>query len=221
MKKANNKSFFPSTELRAYHSENENEKRMIVEGYAIVFNSESRDLGGFTEFVSPNALDEALERNSDVLALYNHDYSNVLGRQSSETLKLYKDERGVKFELDLPDTNLGRDVYELVKRGDLKGNSFGFTVEKDKWEKRGSDVIRTIEKIKDLFEISIVSLPAYEATELTKRNFEEFIQADEVQEKEEQIEVITDEISTNEVEAEDESKSEDSDVFPQNLLKYI
>jgi len=214
-----NKSFFPSTELRAYNKE-ENENRMVVGGYAIVFNSESRDLGGFTEFVAPEALDEALERNADVLALYNHDYSNVLGRQSSETLKLYKDERGVRFELDLPETTLGRDVYELVKRGDLKGNSFGFTVEKDNWEKRDGNVIRTIEKIKDLYEISIVSLPAYEATELTKRNFEEFIQADEVQVEDKQIEA-TDEISTNEVKADDEPKSEESDVFPQNLLKYI
>ena len=215
----NNKSFFPSTELRAYKKEDK-EDRMVVGGYAIVFNSESRDLGGFTEFVAPDALDEALERNADVLALYNHDYSNVLGRQSSETLKLYKDERGVRFELDLPETTLGRDVYELVKRGDLKGNSFGFTVEKDNWEKRDGNVIRTIEKIKDLYEISIVSLPAYEATELTKRNFEEFIQADEVQTEDEQIEAI-DEISTNEVKAEDEPKTEESDVFPQNLLKYI
>jgi HK97 family phage prohead protease len=213
-----NKSFFPSTELRAYNKE-EKEDRMVVGGYAIVFNSESRDLGGFTEFVSPNALDEALERNSDVLALYNHDYSNVLGRQSSETLQLYKDERGVRFELDLPDTTLGRDVYELVKRGDLKGNSFGFTVEKDNWEKRDGNVIRTIEKIKDLFEISIVSLPAYEATELTKRNFEEFIHSDDVQDNEEQVEAIN-ENSTNEVEAEDEP-SDESNVFPQNLLKYI
>lgn len=171
--KNNNKQFFPSVELRAYKTEEE-ESRMLVEGYAIVFNSESRDLGGFTEVVKENALDKALERNTDVLALYGHDYQNVLGRQSADTLQLEKDERGIKFTLDLPNTQLGRDVYTLVERGDLKGNSFGFTVEKDSWDKKGDKVIRTIEQVRDLFEISIVSLPAYEATELTKRNYEEF-----------------------------------------------
>jgi len=160
----NNKQFFPSVELRAYMSEDED--KMLLEGYAIVFNSESRDLGGFTEVVKENALDNALNRNSDVLALYGHDYANVLGRQSAGTLKLDKDEKGIKFMLDLPNTQLGRDVYTLVERGDLRGNSFGFTVEKDSWDKVGDKVIRTIEQVKDLFEISIVSLPAYEATEL-------------------------------------------------------
>jgi len=176
----NNKQFFPSVELRAYMSEDED--KMLLEGYAIVFNSESRDLGGFTEVVKENALDNALNRNSDVLALYGHDYANVLGRQSAGTLKLDKDEKGIKFMLDLPNTQLGRDVYTLVERGDLKGNSFGFTVEKDSWNKVGEKVVRTIEQVKELFEISIVSLPAYEATELVKRSYEDFTTEPEVEE---------------------------------------
>jgi HK97 family phage prohead protease len=195
--KNNNKQFFPSVELRAYKTEEES--RMLVEGYAIVFNSESRDLGGFTEVVKENALDKALERNTDVLALYGHDYQNVLGRQSANTLQLEKDERGIKFTLDLPNTQLGRDVYTLVERGDLKGNSFGFTVEKDSWDKKGDKVIRTIEQVRDLFEISIVSLPAYEATELVKRNFEEF--AEDI------TEAIPEDIADG--------------IFPQTILKYL
>jgi HK97 family phage prohead protease len=195
--KNNNKQFFPSVELRAYKTEEES--RMLVEGYAIVFNSESRDLGGFTEVVKENALDKALERNTDVLALYGHDYQNVLGRQSADTLQLEKDERGIKFTLDLPSTHLGRDVYTLVERGDLKGNSFGFTVEKDSWDKKGDKVIRTIEQVRDLFEISIVSLPAYEATELVKRNFEEF--AEDI------TEAIPEDIADG--------------IFPQTILKHL
>ena len=195
--KNNNKQFFPSVELRAYKSEEE--ARMLVEGYAIVFNSESRDLGGFTEVVKENALDKALERNTDVLALYGHDYQNVLGRQSANTLQLEKDERGIKFTLDLPNTQLGRDVYTLVERGDLKGNSFGFTVEKDSWDKKGDKVIRTIEQVRDLFEISIVSLPAYEATELVKRNFEEF--AEDI------TEALPEDIADG--------------IFPQTILKHL
>ena len=195
----NNKQFFPNTELRAYKSE-EGDK-MAVEGYAIVFNSESRDLGGFTEIVAPNALDGALESNTDVLALYGHDYQNVLGRQSAGTLKLSKDERGIKFNLDLPNTQLGRDVYTLVERGDLKGNSFGFTVNRDNWDKdKSGKVVRTIEEVKDLFEISIVSLPAYEATELTMRSFDTFNAESHVNE-----EVI----------------EEGTNVFPHSLLKHL
>ena len=195
----NNKQFFPNTELRAYKSEDGD--KMAVEGYAIVFNSESRDLGGFTEIVAPNALDGALERNTDVLALYGHDYQNVLGRQSAGTLKLSKDERGIKFNLDLPNTQLGRDVYTLVERGDLKGNSFGFTVNRDNWDKdKSGKVVRTIEEVKDLFEISIVSLPAYEATELTMRSFDTFNAESVVNE-----EVI----------------EEGTNVFPHSLLKHL
>ena len=193
----NNKQFFPSVELRAYKSDEDS--RMLVEGYAIVFNSESRDLGGFTEVVKENALDKALERNSDVLALYGHDYQNVLGRQSAGTLQLDKDDKGVRFTLNLPDTQLGRDVYTLVERGDLKGNSFGFTVEKDSWDKVGDKVIRTIEQVKDLFEISIVSLPAYEATELVKRSYADFTTEPEVEEPCENADLV----------------------YPQSILKHL
>jgi HK97 family phage prohead protease len=200
MKKTNNKHFYPSVELRAYKSDDD-DKRMIIEGYAIVFNSESRDLGGFTEIVKENALDKALERNSDVLALFDHDYGQILGRQSADTLKLSKDERGLKFSLDLPNTQLGRDTYTLIERGDLKGNSFGFTIERDNWAKnKDGKVIRTIEEIKDLFEISIVSMPAYEATEVAKRSFDEFTAS------EDEIENI---------------ETTENEVYPHELLKYI
>lgn len=209
--KMNNKQFYPSTEIRAYKDEEEN--RMIVEGYAIVFNSESRDLGGFTEIVMPDAVDNALERNSDVLALYDHDYGQILGRQAANTLKLSKDEKGLKFELDLPPTQLGRDVFALIERGDLRGNSFGFTIEKDNWKKdKDGKVVRTIEQIKDLFEISIVSMPAYEATEVAKRSFDEFIN------DQEEVEVEQTEV---EVEVDEQVETDESEVYPQSILKYL
>ena len=216
----NNRQFFPSTDLRAYNLDEDSSKRMVG-GYAIVFNSESRDLGGFTEFVAPEALNRALERNSDVLALYNHDYANILGRQSSETLRLYKDEKGLRFELDLPDTSLGRDIYELVKRGDLKGNSFGFTVKRDSWKKKEGKVYRTIEEIKDLYEVSIVSMPAYEATDLMKRSFDEFIdEADKVKPNEVTEEVVEETIQEEQTEEKIE-ESNDSGVYPQSILKHL
>lgn len=172
-----NRQFIPASELRAVVSPDSDVMR--IGGYAIVFNSESRDLGGFTEFVAPNALNDALKETEEVLALYNHDYAQVLGRRSSETLKLEKDERGVKFTIDLPNTTLGRDIFELVNRGDLKGTSFGFTVDRDRWSKKDGKAVRTIEKVGKLFEVSIVSMPAYEATEVALRNFDEFMSKDE------------------------------------------
>jgi uncharacterized protein len=133
--------------------------------------------------------------------LFDHDYGQILGRQSADTLKLSKDERGLKFSLDLPNTQLGRDTYTLIERGDLKGNSFGFTIERDNWAKnKDGKVIRTIEEIKDLFEISIVSMPAYEATEVAKRSFDEFTASE-------------DEIGNIE--------TTENEVYPHELLKYI
>ena len=155
----------------------EEEDQKILEGYAGRFNSMSEDLGGFYELIDPRALDEAIK--DDVRALYEHDYKNLLGRTSSETLNLSIDEQGLFIRLKLPNTPLGNNVYELTKRGDLNAMSFGFTVEKESYKKDEDKVIRTIEKIGQLFEVSIVSNPAYKATSATLRNLETFLSKDD------------------------------------------
>ena len=160
-------------EIRNQHNENinapnDNESR-LVQGYAIVFNSESVDLGGFTEIIEPDALDGVIER-SDILCLLNHDIERgVLARCKfgDGSLILEVDEHGLKYEFEAPKTALGDEILEGIRRGDISKCSFGFTVEDDEWIKReDGTVLRRIKKIKQLYDVSLVYSPAYEETEV-------------------------------------------------------
>lgn len=137
----------------------------VIEGYAAVFNSPT-DIGGwFTEEIAPGAFSKAISENGDIRALFNHDWNNVLGRTKSGTLRLSEDERGLKFEVDLPNTSIGRDLAESLKRGDISQCSFGFIPTVEQWDYSVEPAKRTIEEV-DLFEVSVVSIPAYEDTEV-------------------------------------------------------
>lgn len=145
---------------------------MVVEGYAAVFNSWSNDLGGFVERIDPSAFDGVIGKR-DVRALVDHDWSKLLARESAGTLELSVDERGLKYKIQLPETTLGRDLNVLIARGDIQENSFAFTVGGDKWEEReDGSYERTITKVEDLFEVSIVSLPAYNDAKIAQRTLE-------------------------------------------------
>jgi hypothetical protein len=145
---------------------------MVVEGYAAVFNSWSNDLGGFVERIDPSAFEGVIGKR-DVRALVDHDWSKLLARESAGTLELSVDERGLRYKIDLPQTNLGRDLNVLISRGDIQENSFAFTVGEDKWtERQDGTYERTITKVEDLFEVSIVSLPAYNDAKIAQRTLE-------------------------------------------------
>src|SRR5215472_5921150 len=116
---------FLATEVRAISKGN---KRTIA-GYAARYCVLSGDLGGFRERIASGAFKRILATNPDVVCLFNHSDSAVLGRTTAGTLRLSEDTRGLKFECDLPDTTFGRDTYESVKRGDLNGCSFAFMVD--------------------------------------------------------------------------------------------
>ncbi|WP_288845839.1 HK97 family phage prohead protease [uncultured Fructobacillus sp.] len=135
----------------------------VIAGYAVVFDKASQNLGGFVEYILPTAFDDV--DMSDVVALYDHDFANVLGRTSAETLKLNIDKRGLYFELNIPNTTVGRDVYTNIRAGNLQGMSFGFTVVQDDWQS-GTDgvAIRQVETIGELYEVSVVAMPAYQDT---------------------------------------------------------
>lgn len=156
---------------------------MTVAGYAAVFNSPA-DIGDmWQEVVAPGAFAETLRSGSDVLALYSHEIERLLGRQSSGTLRLSEDERGLSVEIDLPDTSDGRDVATLIKRGDLKGMSFGFCVTHDEWDETTTPPKRTIHAV-DLREVTITASPAYEDTECGMRSLEKVKAEREKREKE-------------------------------------
>ena len=150
-----------------------------IRGRAIVYNSRSKDLGGFTEIIQPGAFDHILARQRpklDVVALWNHDNNQLLGRTTSGTLRLIPDDRGVAFELDPPDTTLGRDLMTLCRRGDIAGCSFAFTVDHDGERvdtAEDGSMTRYIERASGLFDVSLVVNPAYGTTSVSVRSIEE------------------------------------------------
>lgn len=137
-----------------------------LEGYAATFNTPAQ-IGGFTETIRPGAFRKSLlNPKADVLALVDHDPGRLLARTSSGTLRLAEDARGLRFDLDLPDTSLGRDVLALAERRDLGGMSFGFRVEQEAWPTRDSRELLTV----NLVEVSVVHAhPAYGQTTLSAR----------------------------------------------------
>lgn len=137
-------------------------------GYAAVFDSLSKDLGGFREKIDRGAFATSLKEGDEVHALFNHDSDKLLGRRGAGTLELWEDDRGLKVEINPPDTSDGRDVVELLRRGDLMSMSFGFYNVKDNWETREGEDIRTIEEAR-LFDVSIVVNPAYNETSVGVR----------------------------------------------------
>ncbi|MEV6399615.1 HK97 family phage prohead protease [Streptomyces sp. NPDC051907] len=146
-----------------------------MRGYAYRFNELSHDLGGFRERIVPGAGMASLERN-DVLATFNHNADNALGRRSSGTLRVGEDEHGGWYEVDLPNTSVGRDVAELLKRGDVKGSSFTFRVDKGGQRRAGTDPetglpIREITAM-DVAELGPVLNPAYPTTDAALRSIE-------------------------------------------------
>ena len=140
-----------------------------VSGYAIVFNSPSVDLGGFTEIVAPGALARTLLENPDVLCLRDHKPEMLLGRTKAGTLSLSTDDKGLRFTCNLPNTTTANDLAANLQRQDIDSCSFGMQVVDDKWvSDSAGNVVRTLLDI-NVFEISVVSFPAYEATSASIR----------------------------------------------------
>ena len=136
---------------------------MTLSGYAAVFNSASEPLP-FIERIAPGAFKRSLSSRNDIKLLWNHDSSSVLGSTRAGTLRLHEDEKGLRVEADLPDTQAGRDAKVLIQRGDVTGFSFGFTVPAngDRWNAEGTE--RTLTSVR-LLEVSTgVAFPAYSGT---------------------------------------------------------
>ncbi|MEJ7568414.1 MAG: HK97 family phage prohead protease [Gaiellaceae bacterium] len=126
-------------------------------GYASVYNVLSHDLGGFKEQIAPGAFADVL--SADVRCLLNHSPNDVLGRTRAGTLRLFDEERGLRFECDLPSSPLGENVREAVKRGDVDGASFRFKVAADAWD--DNHTTRTVTKIAELHDVTVATYGAY------------------------------------------------------------
>lgn len=153
----------------------EAEGRMVIRGHAAVFEKFSQDLGRFREKIAKGAFVDSIAKR-DVRALWSHNIDLVLGRTGNKSLRLWEDDFGLAFELEMPNTTLGKDSFVSVQRGDVSAMSFGFSVLEEEW-KRGEDGApheRTLKKI-ELFEISPVAFPAYEQTEVSVRDMDGII----------------------------------------------
>jgi HK97 family phage prohead protease len=141
-----------------------------LSGYAAVFDHETligSPSWGFREQVAQGAFTQAI-KDDDVRGLFNHDANFVLGRTKSKTLRLSEDETGLRYEIDPPDTTAGRDLVQLVTRGDIDASSFAFIVTKDSWDYSDKEQppLRTVQQVQ-LFDVSPVTYPAYPTTTVT------------------------------------------------------
>lgn len=144
------------------------EKRPVIVGYAAVFNSESRNLGGFVETIHPTAFDNVLAAKPDVIGVYNHDRNKLLARTSNGSMTLKTDPHGLRYEMSLPNTETAREVAELVKEGLVTGSSFAFAVDKNSGDTWSSDPRgirkREIRSVSLLEDVGPVVRPAYGAS---------------------------------------------------------
>lgn len=190
----------------------EGKETRTVEGYALVFDTESVDLGGFRERIEPGSLEGVLER-SDVLALLNHDITRgVLARSKNGqgTLTLTVDEKGLKYTFEAPLTALGDEVLEGVRRGDITASSFAFTVAEDAWEKKADGTyLRVIKRFLELYDVSAVYHPAYEETTVDTRGLDAFKRSEQQKEKEACAEESEDSEDNGTGESEDEDEATD------------
>ena len=144
------------------------DEKMIVEGYAIVFDEETLigdEERGFIESIDKNALKET--NMKDVPFKYNHnDATLILARTRNGSLSLEVDEKGLKIRAELIDTTSNVDIYKSIVAGLLDKMSFAFTVKSQSWDRSGKIPKRTITAIDRLFDVSVVDLPAYDQTSI-------------------------------------------------------
>ena len=154
------------TDLRALN----NEDKMIVEGYAVVFDSIT-DLGYRKEVIDRNAFNGC--DMSDVCMKYNHeDNVLIMARTRNNSLQILIDDRGLKIRAELIDTQNNKDIYKMIQAGLLDKMSFAFTVSSE--DMNYETDTRRITSIDKLFDVSVVDVPAYDTTEIYARNKEQF-----------------------------------------------
>ncbi len=148
-----------------------------LRGYAAVFDAETDIAGMWRERIARGAFADAISKASaDVHALFNHDPNLVLGRMKAGTLRIVEDDKGLTVEIDPPDTQDARDLIAKIERGDIDQMSFAFTMRggRQTWDDSRKPPVRTIEKVGDLYDVSVVTRGAYPTTEVGVRSLGEY-----------------------------------------------
>jgi uncharacterized protein len=149
-------------------------KPMVLEGYAALYDEETV-VGGQRERIQRGAFDGRLD--DDVRLLLNHDKTVPFARTTNGTLKLTTDERGLYYKANVIDTQAGRDLYAMVKRGDISQSSFAFTIEKRRYD----EGVMVIEKVGTLYDVSPCAFAAYSETSVTARKVEDKVETKQPQ----------------------------------------
>lgn len=155
------------------------EGRPVLEGYAVLWDSWSEDLGGFRERFMRGAFSRSLEAD-DIRVIWQHNPEYVFGRNKAGTAELEEDDRGLRYRVVVPDAQWARDALESIRRGDVTQNSFMFSVPKggDEWEIKDGMSYRTVREAR-LFEVGPQTFPAYPDTSVAVRSLREWQEAQE------------------------------------------
>lgn len=165
-------------EIRYINEVRANEDSRTIEGYALVFDSNSEDMG-FTEIINKDSITDETIAKSDVFCWLNHDEKRgclARSKKGKGSLKLSIDNKGLRYEFTAPNTNLGNELLESLRRGDITASSFAFSLPSDgsgeKWEKKSDGThVRTITKFERIYDVSPVYTPAYEETTVECKRF--------------------------------------------------
>ena len=171
-------------EIRSFLFKIEGDEKRKMSGHAAVFGEVTEIGGWFREQIEPGAFKSSIKKD-DIRALFNHNPDYILGRNTAGTLKMAEDDKGLKVDISPPDTQFARDLAVSIERGDINQMSFAFQVLEMEWikgEKQDLD-LRKIKKVR-LFDVSPVTFPAYEGTDIAIRSQEAWKK--EVEEKEKQ-----------------------------------
>lgn len=149
---------------------NEDES-LIIEGYIAKFDTETELFDGYFEKIDRSAFDDTLADGHNVFLIYHHNYENILASTRNNTLVLTKDDIGLRFKANInPNLSYGRDVYELISSGEIRGCSFGFRIEDESYDyDYEKDELHSTLKRVGLYEGTITPIPAYENTEVYAR----------------------------------------------------
>jgi HK97 family phage prohead protease len=153
--------------------------KRTIGGYAAKFNRMSQNLGGFKEQIAPGAFNRSASQGwPDVQARYNHDDNMLLGTTGGNSLRLYVDEMGLNYDVDLLDDELSQRIYKLVERGDVRQSSFAFIADQDEWTADDTGFpMRTLHQVR-LLDVAPVNAPAYLDTSVGLRSLAEKFDAD-------------------------------------------
>ena len=170
-------------DLAAFKFEGRSAGMQSLGGYAAVYYDGTEGtqyrMGQIVERIMPGAFSRAMKEGQNIVCLFNHDSNMILGRRSAKTLRLADDDRGFRYTVDTPNTSYGRDLVEMVSRGDVKGSSFQFAVNGpagESWRSEGDTMIRELRDL-NMYDVSPVVSPAYTGTTLGLRHLAEWAES--------------------------------------------